>query len=162
MIHSRIKADAPFGEDEDANNAVRTFAPVAGLLAQETQKLAAMKTSNLNLRVAQEGRVSDLRSEMVSRASAVHVDPDEFLAACIKHLSKRGGKPLAAIPALSRAPIDGEDRRLQEQVLDAELAEADRKRRLDTAQGRYDAAVTATQVARARLAAHRAAARMAA
>jgi len=96
-----------------------------------------------------------------SRATAVHVDADEFLEACRKELERRTRKPVTIAPTPSTAS-DYEAHRLQGELLDAELHEKAKRRLFDGAQRRLADAQAATRVARAALDAHLARAKAAA
>jgi hypothetical protein len=168
MIHTRIAAASPFGDNEQANLRVRESLSLVTKYAQEANKLASLKTRDLNARSAQRGYVEELRGELAGRAQGADVETDAFITACLEAASKRAGRRIALPAPKSTAP-DAKDRELEAAVFEAEdlesqlsaRASADFKR-YEGSRDRFDAASKSADIARARLAARRAAAKAAA
>lgn len=154
MRHDRIDAP-PFGDDEDANRAVKSSARGVERFVQEAQKLAAMRTRDLALRAAQKDLVASLRGEIESRARAFHVDPDRFLEACRRELERRTRRRIVIPEVAGPAPLDPKVRELEGALLEAEIVEANRRRLLTGAQARFDQAAAAARAARDRLTTYR-------
>ena len=147
----------PFGDDEDANRAVRAAMSLTADLINASALLDLMKKKNLRpeKRETQRLHVETLRAELHGRADAVHVGHAEFVAACEKELSTRLRRKVAVTPpAARREPIDETARSMQMAIYDAEIFEEAKQTLATAANERLEKAREVTRAAHAALAAH--------
>ena len=144
----------PFGDDEDANRAVRAAMSLTGDLASAITKLERMTSRDPGQRAAQADHVGTLRRELHGRADAVFVDRVKFVEACEAELSRRLRRKITLTAAPKRQQIDDEARAFQMAIYDAEIFEGKKEELAAAAQLRFEKAQAATRAARAALAAY--------
>jgi hypothetical protein len=116
MIRNDI--ERPFGDDEDANRAVRAILSTVGELSTQSRRLAQTRFRNVNTMHAQRQLVQGLRDEVTSAASRVHQPADEFLEAARLMLERRLRRPITIHPAPAERPhMDPVQRELDREVL---------------------------------------------
>lgn len=133
MIHRQITP--PFGDDIDANNALADVLGLVAELAAESRKLTK-PIRDARAENALRAKVRELHETICSRARSVLIPEDEFLLKGCQQLTAQTGRAVQLfIPGQAPPPArpDDELRRREAILLDAEILEQERLRRLNGA-----------------------------